>query len=142
MQVYIARTDSEIAQCYSVMVQLLPDLKQSDFVIRVRRLSKTGYTLAYLEDYGLVCAVAGFRIVEMLSSFEPYLVIDEIVADESKQRQGYGNFLFDWLIQHAKKHHCKQIHLDSSVRFVNAHRFYFQRGMHIQGYHFILPLPD
>ena len=140
MQVQIANNDSEIVQCFPVMVQLLPELQEEEFVSRIRHLMKMGYALAYIRKSKTVCAVAGFRIVEMLSTSEPYLIIDEIITDESKRSQGYGTVLFDWLIAYAQAKCCKQVHLDSSIRFVNAHRFYFQKGMHIQGYHFILPL--
>jgi len=142
MRVQIAQTDSEIAQCYLVMMQLLPDLQKDEFVCRIKRLMSKGYSLAYLRDDAGICAVAGFRIIEMLSSSEPYLVVDEMVTDEGKRSQGYGDYLFEWLITYAQQHACRQIHLDSSVRFVDAHRFYFRKRMHIQGYHFILPLND
>ncbi len=140
MQVRIAQDDSEIAHCFPVMVQLLPELQEEKFVARIRSLMESGYALAYVKDNESVYAVAGFRIVEMLLSSEPYLVIDEMVTEKSKRSQGFGTLLFDGLVAHAQKHCCRQIHLDSSVRLVNAHRFYFQKGMHIQGYHFILPL--
>lgn len=142
MQVYVAQANSEIAQCFFVMVQLLPELQAENFVSRIRNLMQHGYALAYVQENESVCAVAGFRLVEMLLSTKPYLVIDEIVTDENKRSRGYGTFLFDWLVAYAQQKGCKQIHLDSSVRFVNAHRFYFRKGMHIQGYHFILPLPQ
>ncbi len=95
MQVQIAKNDSEIVQCFPVMVQLLPELQAEEFVARIRHLMKMGYALAYIRENKTVCAVAGFRIVEMLSSSEPYLIIDEIVTDESKRLQGYGSNLFD-----------------------------------------------
>jgi GNAT superfamily N-acetyltransferase len=140
MLVGIAQTDPEIAECYPVMVQLLPDLREEEFVNRIRQLMDMGYSLACVKDDTGVCAVAGFRIIEMLLSSKPYLVINEMVTDKGKRSQGYGDYLFDWLISFARKHSCGQIHLDSSVRLVDAHRFYFRKRMHIQGYHFILPL--
>jgi GNAT superfamily N-acetyltransferase len=138
----VAKTDKEIAQCFPVMAQLLPKLREEDFVNRVKHLMKNGYVLVYVEDNSNICSVAGFRIIEMLSSNGPYLIIDEIVTEESKRSQGYGDALFEWLVRYARQHSCRQVHLDSSVRFIEAHRFYFRKRMHIQGYHFILPLAE
>ncbi|MCP4424371.1 MAG: GNAT family N-acetyltransferase [Chloroflexi bacterium] len=142
MHTHIAKTDAEIARCFPIMAQLLPNLREEKFVSHVQRLMKKGYALAYVKDEADICAVAGFRIVEMLSSSEPYLVVDEIVTDESKRSRGYGDALFEWLITYARQHSCRQIHLDSSVRFVEAHRFYFRQRMHIQGYHFVRPADE
>ena len=142
MHLHVAQTDIEIARCFPVMVQLLPNLREEDFVNRIKHLMKMGYSLVYVEDNANICSVAGFRIIEMLSSNGPYLVVDEIVTDEGKRSQGYGDVLFEWLITYAQQNSCRQIHLDSSVRFVEAHRFYFRKRMHIQGYHFILPLVE
>ena len=142
MHLHIAQTDAEIARCFPVMGQLLPNLREEEFVSRIKHLMKTSYSLVYLEDNANVCSVAGFRVIEMLSSPRPYLVVDEMVTDEDKRSQGYGDVLFEWLITYARQHSCRQIHLDSSVRFVEAHRFYFRKRMHIQGYHFILPLDE
>ncbi len=140
MHVRVAQTDVEIARCFPIMAQLLPELREEEFVNRIKQFVKAGYSLAYVENDANVCSVAGFRIVEMLMSSKPYLVVDEIVTDANKRSQGYGSVLFDWLIAYARERSCQQIHLDSSVRFIEAHRFYFRKRMHIQGYHFILPL--
>ena len=141
MDLRIAQTDTEIARCFPVMVQLHPHLREDEFVSRIRHLMKTGYSLVYLEDAETVRAIAGFRLVKMLSP-ELFLVVDDMVTNASVRSQGYGDALFEWLTTYARQHSCRQIHLDSSVRFVEAHRFYFRKRMHIQGYHFILPLDE
>lgn len=64
MNIHLAGTDKDIADCYSVMSELRPHVPESEFVFRVRMQEKTGYRLAAGEDGGRIVAVAGFRIGE------------------------------------------------------------------------------
>src|SRR5687768_9020242 len=98
----LATSDSDIAQCFPVMVQLRPHLAQPDFVGRVRQMQSQGYQLASLtDDAGLVRAVAGFRQMDMLYSGKT-LYIDDLVTDSASRSQGHGDRLFDWLVDWAR----------------------------------------
>jgi hypothetical protein len=52
-----------------------------------------------------------------------------------------GGALFDWLVQLAREHECRELHLDSGVQRFDAHRFYLGKRMHITSHHFALKLP-
>jgi GNAT superfamily N-acetyltransferase len=121
------------------MFQLRPHLKQAKFIEQVRYQMKEGYQLAFLELEGQAVAVAGFRISRCLASGK-FLYIDDLVVDELKRSQGYGQQLFQWLIEYARNHDCEHLSLDSGVQRFAAHRFYLMERMNITSHHFGIQL--
>jgi GNAT superfamily N-acetyltransferase len=123
------------------MAELRPHILEGDFVARIRRQQKDGYSLAYLEDRGGVQAVAGFRVSESLA-WGKYLYVDDLVARATIRSQGYGQELFQWVMALAKSEGCEALHLDSGVQNFAAHRFYLRNRMLISSHHFKLPLAE
>lgn len=141
-QVRLADADVDILRCFPVMLQLRPHLAGADeFAERVKRQMRDGYRLAYVEDAGAVCAVAGFRLQEMLSRGR-FVYVDDLVTDAERRSAGYGGFLLDWLVAFARSQGCQRLELDSGVQRFGAHRFYFRQGLHISTYHFTIALDD
>ncbi|MEW6737427.1 MAG: GNAT family N-acetyltransferase [Acidobacteriota bacterium] len=141
MSVRIAQSDLDIRRCFLVMTQLRTRITIDDFLAKVRRQEQDGYRLAYVENGGQIKAVAGFRVCEMLSRGR-FLYVDDLVTEETERSKGYGDILFDCLIDYAKSQGCGRIDLDSGVQRSSAHRFYFKKRMQISSYHFTLELGD
>lgn len=137
--IQIAQSDAEISRCFPVMVQLRPNLVPEEFVDRVRRQQREGYQLAFLEDGGEVRAVAGFRLIEMLSRGK-FMYVDDLVTDADSRSKGYGDALFNWLADYARAALCEALNLDSGVQRFGAHRFYLRKRMNIVAHHFSLKL--
>jgi GNAT superfamily N-acetyltransferase len=136
----LAIDENDILRCFPIMVQLRPNLSISEFLERVKRQSEQyGYRLVYVEEAGAVKAIVGFIIREMLP-LGRFLYVDDFVTDEAERSKGYGSFLFDWLVTHARQRGCEQLHLDSRLDRTEAHRFYQRQGMRISGHHFALKL--
>ena len=139
MKIALAENEADIARCYPVMVELRPHLNAADFPARVRKQQATGFHLAYLEEAGAVCAVAGFRYLETLA-WGKILYVDDLVAAEAMRSRGHGGQLLDWLVAQAKQNHCDEFHLDSGVQRFGAHRFYLAHRLDITCHHFALKL--
>lgn len=136
----LAETETEIEACFPVMQELRPHLGRSDFVQRVKwQQEQWGYHLAYLQRNDQVVSVAGFRMSECLA-WGKFLYVDDLVTRSLERSVGYGDKLFDWLVEYAKTHACEQFHLDSGVQRFAAHRFYLKKRMDITGHHFALKL--
>ena len=134
-RIVIAQTNDELAACYPVMAELRPHITAAEFVPLVRRLEAiAGLAIVYLDDDG-VRAVAGIRISEWLAGGK-YLEIEDLVAGDGDRSKGYGGALFDWVVEHARTHGCRQVRLVSHVRRVDAHRFYVTKGMTAEGHYF------
>jgi GNAT superfamily N-acetyltransferase len=137
--VKIAESDADIARCFPVMKQLRQSLTRDEFASLIAAQSPEGYRIAFVEMGGDVVAVAGFRIYHMLFSGKT-LYVDDLVTDEARRSQRYGETLLQWLIRLARESGCATFSLDSGVQRFRVHRFYFAQGMHINSYHFELTL--
>lgn len=106
---------------------------------RVKLQQPEGYQITFVEAEGTVKSVAGWRIQNMLAHGK-FLYVDDLVTDEHSRSQGYGDQLFDWLVEYAKAEGCERFHLDSGVQRFAAHRFYLRKRMEIVSHHFAMKL--
>lgn len=139
MLIQLAKSDTQVLECFSTMSQLRPHLEQEKFLAQFHRQKQNGYQLVFIKVNDQVIAVAGFCISESFMCGQSLYVYD-LVVNETVRSQKYGQHIFSWLIESAKLHHCKQLHLDSGVQRFDAHRFYFQQRMKIDCHHFSLNL--
>jgi GNAT superfamily N-acetyltransferase len=139
MSIQLATSNSQVLECFPVLIQLRPHLQSSDFLAQVQRQQQNGYQLAFLVHKDQVFGVTGFSILESLA-WGKYMYIYDLVVREDVRSQGCGQELLNWLIDYAKLHDCQQLHLDSGVQRHDAHRFYLQQRMHISSHHFLLKL--
>lgn len=136
MQIQIAQSDEAITACYPVMKELRHHIAEADFLPQIRSQQEAGYRLACVITDGTPVAVAGFRLGESLS-WGHYLYVDDLVALAAERSKGYGAALLNWLYQFAKEQGCGQMHLDSGLQRVDAHRFYEREGKQSVAYHFV-----
>ena len=83
--------------------------------------------------------MAGFCIRESLA-WDKHLYLADLVTDEPDRSGGYGQQLFNWLVNFEKENGCKQFYLDSGVQRFGAHRFYLKNRMIIAAHHFSFDL--
>ncbi len=138
-KILLATTDVEIKACYPIMRQLRPAYSEVTFLTQTKKQMQTGYYLAYLKDGRHICALAGYRYSECLA-WGAFLYVDDLITDSAQRSKGYGKLLLDWLVQQAKIHQCSELHLDSGVQRLDAHRFYAVHGMAKTGYHYAIKL--
>lgn len=135
MDIRLATTDAEIEACHGVMRHLRPHVAREEFVARVRRQQAGGFHLAALWEHGRPVAVAGFRLGDNLA-WGRFLYVDDLVTDPALRSRGHGRALLAWLADHARERGCAELHLDSGVQRIDAHRFYEREGMQRTSYHF------
>lgn len=135
----LVKTDEEIDNCFSVVFELRPNLRQDTFRDYIRCLMAEGYQLAYKQENGKVVCVAGFRVSHNLFVGKN-LYVDDLVTAETERSKGHGETMMNWLREFAISHECKAIHLDSGVQRFKAHKFYLNQGMDIVCHHFLQAL--
>ena len=137
----IAESDREIDACFETMSELRPHLVREAFVPLVRGMLSEGYRMAYIEDKGVVVAVAGYRI---LTSFHlgRHMYVNDLVTSTRVRSAGFGTELIQWLRSEAKRSGCGYLDLDSGTHRGRAHKFYFTHGFTISSYHFSQQLVD
>jgi len=130
-----AKDNAELTRCFPIMCQLRPQYTLDSFVQRVTEQQAEGYRLAYLEVDSKVVSAAGFRVINNLA-WGKFLYVDDLVTDENHRSLNYGSELLNWLINEARRLKCGQLHLDSGVQRIDAHRFYAREGMLKSCYHY------
>jgi GNAT superfamily N-acetyltransferase len=138
--VRVARTEEEWLRCFPVLAELRPHLQRDAFVERVRRQEREGgYHMAFVEDGGEIKSVAGYRFSENLA-WGTFLYVDDLVTSAQDRSRGYGEQLFEWLVERAREKDCDELHLDSGVQRFGAHRFYLAQRLDLTSHHFALKL--
>jgi GNAT superfamily N-acetyltransferase len=79
------------------------------------------------------------KLFKLLLDLE-FLYVDDLVSKSGDRSKGYGNQLFNWLVNYAQTENCQQLTLDSGVQRFAAHRFYLHQRMEITSHHFTLKL--
>ena len=66
-------------------------------------------------------------------SMEP----DHVMIDPAYQNKGIGKQLFEWLFKYADDNGIEATELNTYVNNHGSHKFYFNLGYIIKGYHFV-----
>jgi GNAT superfamily N-acetyltransferase len=128
---------------YAAIRELRPGMSTlGEFVERVNALQRPeGYRLVGSFEEGEegteseAVAVAGFRVPHTLA-WGRFLYVDDLVTLPAARGRGHADGLMRWLVAEAERLGCGQLHLDSGVQRLVAHRFYHAHRMSITAYHF------
>ncbi len=66
--------------------------------------------------------------------------VDHVYIDEEYQGKGLGKQFFKWLYNYAKEKGCNASELNTYVQNYPSHKFYYNEGYEILGYHFLKKL--
>ena len=144
VHIKIADSDEDVKACHEVMVLLgkrRASLSQEQYFQEIQKQQKEGYVMAYLEDAQGKQAVAGYRYANLIA-YGKMLYLDDLVVREEVRSKGYGGMLIDWLEEQAIKNDCDVFNLTSGTERDKAHKFYFQKGFHIDDFHFCKKLKN
>jgi GNAT superfamily N-acetyltransferase len=126
---------------FAAMRELRPQLASEEALVRLVDdvLRPEGHRLvgAFEDAWPHAAAIAGFRTGHSVA-WGHHLYVDDLSTLPTARRRGYGRRLLDWLIEEGRRLGCEQLHLDSGVgpERIDAHRLYFNAGLHISSYHF------
>jgi GNAT superfamily N-acetyltransferase len=67
---------------------------------------------------------------------------DHVIIDEKLQGQGLGKQFFSWIDQYVIKKGCEAIELNTYVSNPKSHKFYYNEGYNIYGFHFLKVLRE
>ena len=64
------------------------------------------------------------------------LEVDNVIVDPEIRSQGVGKHFFTHIQDWAKRHNCNTIELNTFVQNSKSHKFYYNEGYAILGFHF------
>jgi GNAT superfamily N-acetyltransferase len=67
---------------------------------------------------------------------------DHVVIDEKYRGQSLGKQFFEWIYKHTKEKGCEAIELNTYVSNPKSHKFYYNEGFDIYGFHFLRVLRE
>jgi GNAT superfamily N-acetyltransferase len=82
----------------------------------------------------LVAVSNGWITVRFYSGRQ--LEVDNVIVDPDLRSQGVGKYFFAHIQEWALRHECKTIELNTYVQNSKSHKFYFNEGYKILGFHF------
>jgi GNAT superfamily N-acetyltransferase len=63
--------------------------------------------------------------------------VDHVVVDDTYRGQGLGKLFFEWIYNHAISKGCEASELNAYASNPKSHKFYYNEGYNIYGFHFL-----
>jgi GNAT superfamily N-acetyltransferase len=139
MEIKKAENEKDILKCTDVMSALRPQLNSQNITGIIGGMINRGYHLIFIEVDNIAICAAGYRYTEHLH-WGKAIYIDDLTTLPAHRKKGYARHLLDFIVNEAKVHQCKQVHLDSGCvpQRYDAHRMYLKYGFNITSHHFAL----
>ena len=67
---------------------------------------------------------------------------DHVIINDNLRGKGLGKQFFTWIDEYVKNKGCEGIELNAFVSNTKAHKFYYNEGYNIYGFHFVKILRD
>lgn len=123
------------------LIQQLTEHKFSDLILKERfdEMVTQNYECAVICDQDQYIGVTGIWY-----STRHYAgrsaEIDHVFIEEQYRNQGIGKQFLNWIYEHIKRKGCQTAELNTYVQNYPSHKFYYNEGFEILGYHFLKTL--
>lgn len=120
------------------LVQKLNENKVSFEVLEQRfsEMINQNYECAVIYDKDKLIGVCGLWFCTRHYSGKS-VEADHVFIDDSYRGKGLGKEFFKWIYNYAIKKGCEAIELNTYVSNYASHKFYYNEGFNILGYHFL-----
>lgn len=123
------------------LIQKLTNNKFSDAILKERfsEMASQNYECAVIYDNDKLIGVTGIWY-----STRHYVgksaEIDHVFIEENYRSQGLGKQFLKWIYEHIRSKGCEAAELNTYVQNYPSHKFYYNEGFEILGYHFLKKL--
>ena len=123
------------------LVEKLNDYKISTEVLYTRFIEMTtqNYECAVIYDGDKIIGVTGLWYCTRHysgKSVEP----DHVIIDDDYRGKGIGKQFFNWIYKYVKEKGFEAVELNTYVSNPSSHKFYYNEGFNILGFHFLKKL--
>ncbi|MBU2787885.1 GNAT family N-acetyltransferase [Acidithiobacillus sp. VAN18-1] len=129
-------TTEELSIVLPLVGILNPNVPPANLAQRLHEMENQGYQCAAAFIRDACVGVAGIWVGTRLWCGR-YVDVDNVIVAEGYRDQGIGGQLLHWVEEHARQLGCEVAVLDSYVSNKQSHKFYFRKGYHIVGFHFV-----
>jgi GNAT superfamily N-acetyltransferase len=123
------------------LVQKLNNHKYSNTLLKERfvEMFTQNYECAGVFDGDKLIGVSGMWFCTRHYSGRS-MEVDHVYIDDSYRGQGLGKQFFKWIYDYVRAKGYETIELNTYVQNYPSHKFYFNEGFNILGYHFVKKL--
>ncbi|RKE98301.1 GNAT family N-acetyltransferase [Ichthyenterobacterium magnum] len=123
------------------LVQKLTEHKFSDAVLESRflEMANQNYECAVIYNDDKLIGVSGLWFCTRHYSGRS-VEIDHVFIDDGYRNRGLGKQFLNWIYKYIKDKGFESIELNTYVQNHPSHKFYFNEGFKILGYHFVKTL--
>lgn len=133
----------EASEIHSVipLVQKLTNHKFSDEILKERftEMASQNYECAVIADGNLLIGVTGLWFCTRHYAGKT-VEVDHVYIDEAYRNKGLGKQFLSWIYAYVKTKGCTTVELNTYVQNYPSHKFYYNEGFEILGYHFLKKL--
>ena len=118
------------------LVQVLnPVLEAGLLASRLTEMTRQGYQCAGAYFGEKLVGICGLRVATRFYCGK-YIEPDNVVVDTEYRSLGVGQALMSWVYDYGRSLGCEVSELNSYVVSSRAHKFYFNEGFAVLGFHF------
>ena len=119
------------------LIQKLTNNASSDALLKERFaiMVKENYECAGVFEDNILIGICGMWFQTRHYAGKS-MEVDHVYIDEVYQGKGLGKEFFKWLYNYAKSKGCTASELNTYVQNYPSHKFYYNEGYEIYGYHF------
>lgn len=127
---------NQIPEIAKLGVQLNPKFSEDQLQNYLQQmfLMPTYYCFGLYHEDKLIGISSGWITIRFYSGKQ--LEVDNVVIDKIYQSKGFGKFFFEHIEQWAMENECKTVELNTYVRNIRSHKFYYNHSYSILGFHF------
>ena len=133
----------ELSEIQSVipLMQKFSKQKFSDAVLKERfsEMVTQNYECAGVYDENKLIGICGMWFCTRHYSGRS-IEVDQVYIDDAYRGKGLGKQFFEWIYKYVKQKGCEAIELNTYVQNHPSHKFYYNEGFKILGYHFVKKL--
>ena len=120
------------------MVQELTSYKVSEALLieRFAEMVTQNYECAVVFDSDRLIGVTGLWYCTRHYAGKT-VELDHVYIDDDYRSRGLGKEFLQWIYEHVKTKGCNTAELNTYVQNYPSHKFYYNEGFEILGYHFL-----
>ncbi len=126
------------------ILEIIPLLQKVNTKTPTELLKKRVLEMATYSNYECIGVFADKRLIGISGlwysmkhyigkSVEP----DHVIIDEAFRGQDIGKQLFNWIYEYTKSKGCEAVELNTYTGNTKSHKFYYNEGFDIYGFHFL-----
>ncbi len=123
------------------LVEKLNDFKVPKAVLEARflEMATQNYECAVVFDTTKIIGVCGLWFCTR-HYVGKTVEVDHVYIEELYRGKGVGKQFFKWIYDYVKRKNCNTVELNTYVNNFASHKFYYNEGFEILGYHFLKKL--